>query len=310
VSVLLGNGDGNFQGARAFAAGESPQSVAVADLDGDTVPDLVCANSASDDVSVLLGNGDGSFQAAQAFEVGNSPKSVAVADLDGDTVPDLVTANYLGPFRNSEVSVLLGNGDGSFQDARAFAVGEGSYSVAAADLDGDTAPDLVTANLYNLDVTVLLNQSSPPILAVEIDIKPGSDPNSINPFSRGVIPVAILGSDSFDVADVDVTTLAFGPNGATPAFDLTNPLVYWLSHSDVNGDGRRDLLSSYRTAETGIAIGDTEACLTGETLDGVGFEGCDAVTTVIPPWSCGLSAELAPLLLPLIWLHRRRSRRR
>jgi hypothetical protein len=143
-------------------------------------------------------------------------------------------------------------------------------------------------------------------LDVSIDIKPWSDPNTINPFSRGVVPVALLGSDTFDVADADVTTLAFGPDGAAPAFDLTNPLVYWLSHRDVNGDGRKDLLSSYRTAETGIAMGDTEACLTGETLNGGVFEGCDAVSTVMPPWSCGFGAELALLLPPVMWLFRKR----
>jgi len=144
-------------------------------------------------------------------------------------------------------------------------------------------------------------------LEVSIDIKPWSETNPVNPFSRGVIPVAILGSDSFDVAEVDVTTLTFGPEGAAPAFDLTNPFVYWLSHWDVNGDGRDDLLSSYRTAETGIAMGDTEACLTGETLDGIPFEGCDAVSTTMPPWSCGLGVELTLLLPLLIWLRGRRG---
>jgi hypothetical protein len=145
-----------------------------------------------------------------------------------------------------------------------------------------------------------------PSITVEIDIKPWSEHNPVDPSSHRLIPVALLGSDTFDLSDVDVTTLAFGPQGAVPAFDLTHPLVYWLSYRDVNRDGKKDLLSSYHTEETGIALGDTEACLTGETLDGIPFEGCDAVNTTP---CCGLGAELTLLLPPLIWLHRRRGRR-
>jgi len=110
-----------------------------------------------------------------------------------------------------------------------------------------------------------------------VDIKPGSDTNSINPQSRGVIPVAILGSAFFDVADVNVSTLEFGPADAAP----THPLALHLE--DVNDDGFTDLVTHYRTPETGIANGDTEACINGETNGGSSLFGCDDISTVPNP---------------------------
>ena len=97
MSVLLGNGDGTFQPHRSYAVGSEPDAVAVADLNGDGIPDIIvvsqphCYDQVT--VSVLLGNGDGTFQPQQTYPVGPGPDAVAVADLTGDGIPDIVTAN-------------------------------------------------------------------------------------------------------------------------------------------------------------------------------------------------------------------------
>jgi len=122
-------------------------------------------------------------------------------------------------------------------------------------------------------VSVLLNPCKPGAWG-EIDIMPGGDPNSINPSLEGVIPVAIVGSASFDVADVNAATLTFGPSGAS--FDHS----HGPHTQDVNGDGFADLVVHFRIEETEIAFGDRTACLSGEMVDGRRIHDCDAVRTV------------------------------
>jgi hypothetical protein len=114
----------------------------------------------------------------------------------------------------------------------------------------------------------------PVSLEIDVDIEPGGDANTINPRSNGVIPVAILGSDAFDVVDIDVATLAFGPAGAPPAH------THGGHPEDVDGDGFTDLVSHYRTRATGIQDGTEEACVVGKSLDGTPFEGCGFIRTV------------------------------
>jgi hypothetical protein len=108
------------------------------------------------------------------------------------------------------------------------------------------------------------------------DIKPGSDPNSINPNSKGVVSVALLGSAEVNVGDVDVSTLMFA--GASPAHDLLDPLVYTEHLQDVNLDGYLDLVSHYPVPDTDIAKGDTEATISGE-INGMYFYCTDDIKT-------------------------------
>jgi hypothetical protein len=145
VSVLLGNGDGSFQAAQYFAADVQPWSVAVGDFNSDGTLDLAVANGGSNDVSVLLGIGDGSFLAAVNYDVGPDSifPSVAVGDFNGDDVQDLVVASgFYG-----KVSVMLGAGDGSFQEAQYFAAGVQPWSVVVGDFNGDRLQDVAVANL-------------------------------------------------------------------------------------------------------------------------------------------------------------------
>src|SRR6266699_270096 len=120
VTVLLGLGNGTFQPAPSLTVGNGPAGVAVGDFNGDGRQDLAVANVNDNTLSVLLGNGDGTFQAPHTFaDPGMThPYFVAVSDFNRDGKQDLVVTNHLF----ATVSVLLGNGDGTFQAAQDFAV--------------------------------------------------------------------------------------------------------------------------------------------------------------------------------------------
>ena len=109
----------------------------------------------------------------------------------------------------------------------------------------------------------------PPCVEVEIDIKPGSYPNSINLKSRGKVPVAILTTDNFDAYDVDPDTCVFA--GA-------NPLRWKME--DIDNDGDYDMLFHYRTLELDLNQNSTEASLEGEIYDGIQIIGTDSVNIV------------------------------
>ncbi|AFU18122.1 Na-Ca exchanger/integrin-beta4 (plasmid) [Bacillus thuringiensis MC28] len=156
VSVLLGNGDGTFQPPSSFPVGQSPVGIASADFNGDGKLDLVVANEFSQNISVLLENGDGTFQPAVNFPVGtvgSFPLLLTVADFNNDGLFDLAVGN-LG---TNNISVLLGNGDGTFQAAVNFEVGQSPEVIIAADFNNDGAIDIAVPNYESNNVSVLLN---------------------------------------------------------------------------------------------------------------------------------------------------------
>ncbi len=109
------------------------------------------------------------------------------------------------------------------------------------------------------------------VIPVPIDIKPGSFPNSINLKSKGNVPVAVLSSPTFDATTVNRNTVVFA---GVP------PLPIGKSSEDVNGDGLLDLVLHFKTQDLNLQPGDTEACLSGKTLDGQDIEGCDSVRII------------------------------
>jgi hypothetical protein len=147
VAVLMNDGTGWFAAPRRFAVGAQPSSVAVADINSDGQLDLVVTNSGSNNVSVLLGSGGGNFGPATNSAAGSNPLSVTVGDLNGDSKPDLVVANHTVGVTGGSVSVLLGDGSGSFSPVTnsTLSFDGDPASSAIADFNSDSKPDLVIA---------------------------------------------------------------------------------------------------------------------------------------------------------------------
>jgi hypothetical protein len=244
VSVLQGRGDGTFEAPRHFAVGSFPLSVAAGDFNGDGTPDLTTANMHPGNVSVLLGNGDGTFQAARDFIAGAEPSSVTVGEFNSDGVPDLAVANR-GGWGDGSISVLLGNGDGSFQSPRNFAAAARPWSVSAGDVNADGSLDLVVANAGSGNISVLLGNGDGTFQASR-NSDAGSTPTSvaIGHFNTDGMPdlavansgpnsVCVLlgnGDGTFQVA------VPFGWGGAG-----TTPTSQSVAVGDFNGDGHGDL---------------------------------------------------------------------
>ena len=162
VSILLGNGNGTFQPQVTYPLGDGggdqgadPDAIVAADFTGDGHTDLAVADYSNNTVLILLGNGDGTFVVSPVtYPVGPGPVAMVAGDFTGDGYTDLAVA-FIGPNRGLDsqyhailggVSVLLGNGDGTFQPEVNYAVGPHPDAIVAGEFTGDGHTDLAVFN--------------------------------------------------------------------------------------------------------------------------------------------------------------------
>jgi hypothetical protein len=250
IEVIPGKPGGSFGTPTLYpteqgAGFTGPITPAVADLNGDGIPDLIYPDYVARDVAVRLGIGNGLFGPLKTFPAGQGAHSVRIFDANNDGIPDLVVGNAV----DNSVSVLLGNGDGTFQPQRTSAVGFDPYSITAADLNGDGIFDIITADRGDNTVSVLLGKGDG-TFAAETAYPTGSAP-------RGIAAADFNGDGTVDVVTADQSdgtatirlgngdgTFALGAQQSAPAPTLR---PFQVDVADVNGDGIPDILTANRS---------------------------------------------------------------
>ena len=247
VNVLLSNGDDTFKAAAGspLAVGKQPSSMVTADFNADGHADFVVTNFTDNTYSVFLGNGDGTFTrpTGSPFALpgaATGPIAMATADFNGDGKPDLAIVDQTA----NEVSILLGNGDGTFTQASMspFTVGRLPVAIATADFNYDGHPDLAFLNQTDNTVSVLLgNGDGTFTVAPSSPLATGQTPTAI-----AVAYFAGTGNPGIAVTDPQTNSvsvhLGLGQGLFAPPFELpagSNPTA--LVAANLAGDSFPDL---------------------------------------------------------------------
>jgi hypothetical protein len=291
ISVLQGRGDGTFAVAALYelSFGHYAGSIATGDFNGDGKLDLVFADTYGDGVGVMLGDGNlGDFTAAQYFAAGSDPVSVAVADLNGDGKPDVTAIANVTAIASGSVSVVLGNGDGTFQAARDYATGLGSFG-AVADFNGDGKRDLMIIGYSGTDsVGVLLGNGdgsfrsaqvyaagSAPIAAAVGDFNGDGRPDlAVTNSSSNTVSVLLNDGDwtphapSLRIGDVTRTEGNTGTRAASFTVILSSASTETITVAYATADGTATAGSDYQATSGTLtfAPGETSKTVTVQVI--------------------------------------------
>jgi Domain of unknown function (DUF4347)/FG-GAP-like repeat/RTX calcium-binding nonapeptide repeat (4 copies)/Calx-beta domain len=256
ISILLGNGTGGFGTATNFATVLSPLYVTSGLFNNDNFSDLALVNGTSSTVSILLADGTGGFYVANDFNVGLNPVSIGIGNFNADTFLDLAVVNANPQGASGSVSILLGNGSGSFGFATNFNVGGVPSDVVVGNFDADNLPDLAVANSLSNDVSILLGNGTGGFGAAT-NFGAGQNPNSI--------ATGDFNGDTFlDLATVNSGTnnvsilLGNGTGGFGEATNVSAGAGAGLSDlvaKDFNGDNKLDLALAYGSNGATILVG-------------------------------------------------------